>query len=188
VEPRLDALSALLRRTRASLDQEPVPARATAPQDQQDPDDALAAARAELQQLRAQLDETRTEAERNAAESQIVRMITRGEAEGERERRVAAEQAAERAAAERGAAREALAEARARLEELERQEGQLAARVREERHQREDLQVRLAAIARATQQHGAGATAATAPARDHEVSDAERRLAEIRADLLREPV
>jgi predicted nucleic acid-binding Zn-ribbon protein len=104
----------------------------------------------DLAATKAALDETRAEAERNAAESQIVRMVTRAEAEGEKERRVEAEQAATRAAAERGAAREALAEARARLEELERQEGQLAARVRDERQRREDLQVRLAAVARAT--------------------------------------
>jgi adhesin transport system outer membrane protein len=152
VEPRLDALSALLRRTRDSLDdgedhQEDIPVAAPAAPAARD---ELATLTAELAAIRAELDETRTEAERNAAESQIVRMVTRAEAEGEKERRVEAEQAAERAAAERGAAREALAEARARLEELERQEGQLAARVREERQQREDLQVRLAAIARAT--------------------------------------
>jgi colicin import membrane protein len=101
-------------------------------------------------------------------------MVTRAEAEGEKERRVAAEQAAERASAERGAAREALAEARARLEELERQEGSLAARVREERQAREDLQVRLAAIARATN---------PTPARAEALQVMERRLAGLRADL-----
>jgi predicted nucleic acid-binding Zn-ribbon protein len=101
-------------------------------------------------------------------------MVTRAEAEGEKERRVEAEQAATRAAAERGAAREALAEARARLEDLERQEGQLAARVRDERQQREDLQVRLAAIARATK-----------PPADHSdaLDDLEQQLVTLRDEL-----
>src|SRR6476469_6265389 len=102
-------------------------------------------------------------------------MVTRAEAEGEKERRVEAEQAATRASAERGAAREALAEARARLEELERQEGQLAARVREERQQREDLQVRLAAIARATK---------PSPGREETLEQMEQRLLALRDELL----
>jgi predicted nucleic acid-binding Zn-ribbon protein len=101
-------------------------------------------------------------------------MVTRAEAEGEKERRVEAEQAAERAAAERGAAREALAEARARLEELERQEGRLAARVREERQQREDLQVRLAAIARATK---------PSPARADTLDALEQQLVTLKDEL-----
>jgi predicted nucleic acid-binding Zn-ribbon protein len=170
VEPRLDALSASLRRTRDALE-----TAAGAPEQQLSPaPDELIRVRAALAATKAQLDEMKTEAERNAAESQIVRMITSAEAEGERERRVEAEQAAERAAAERGAAREALAEARARLEELERQEGALAARVREERQGREDLQVRLAAIARATKPD---------PGRTDALDEMERQLVTLRDEL-----
>jgi adhesin transport system outer membrane protein len=167
-EPRLDALSARLRRTRDEIDtDEPAIPAAVQP-------DELTKLHASLAAAKAELDDTKAEAERNAAESQIVRMITRAEAEGERERRVEAEQAAERASAERGAAREALAEARARLEDLERHEGALAARVREERQRREELQVRLAAIARATQPD---------PSRADELDLMERRLVTIRDEL-----
>jgi predicted nucleic acid-binding Zn-ribbon protein len=103
-------------------------------------------------------------------------MVTRAEAEGEKERRVEAEQAAERAAAERGAARESLAEVRARLEDLERQEGALAARIREERQAREELRVRLAAVARATH---------LAPEDAQPIDVLERRLVQLRDDLQR---
>jgi predicted nucleic acid-binding Zn-ribbon protein len=97
-----------------------------------------------------------------------------GAAAGQKVRGVEAELAAGGAAAARGAAREALAEARARLEELERQEGALAARIREERQTREELQVRLAAIARATNE---------APGSTQPLDELERRLVTLRDEL-----
>ena len=72
---------------------------------------------------------------------------------------------------------EALAEARARLEDLERQEGALAARVREERQQREDLQVRLAAVARATKPRAPRGSRHAQPL-DRARTPASRRLAD----------
>jgi chromosome segregation ATPase len=173
IEPRLDALSAQVRRTRDAIHREPKP---PPPPPEDGAAEELVSVKAALAAATAELEESRAAVERNAAESQIVRMVTRAEAEGEKERRVEAEQAAERAAAERGAAREALAEARARLEDLERQEGALAARIREERQRREDLQVRLAAVARAADPAGEG---------PQPIDDLERRLVTLRDELQR---
>jgi chromosome segregation ATPase len=139
VEPRLDALSAALHGIRESIAAEPEIGLDAGP----DPAE-LERMRAEAEELRAQLDEL---AERKVAESKVVKMVSQAEAEKERERRESAEAEAARAAEQEEKLREQVQKARALIAQHERQEGALAARLREERETRERLEQRLASVA-----------------------------------------